>query len=425
MRHRISASVLGRLPVSVARRIVHKSRQQNGFEERQPKQLLVDISEMIKGDARTGIQRVVRGILLPLLAEPPEGYWVIPVFAERNQGYRYASLTGTNLQVDDQNRQLSLPVAVAAGDVFLGLDLAAHLIPRHQGQLLQWKRQGLRISFLVYDLLPLLHPYWFKPVRQKIFGRWLKALAIYADDLVCISGAVKNDLQNWLSTHYKLSDNAIRLHIIPLGADLEETMPTTGCTEAEIAALACLQAKQFVLMVGTLEPRKGYADALEAFEQLWADGHQVALVIVGKPGWKTEPLQERLRNHPECHNRLYWFESASDELLQNLYKAANGVILASEAEGFGLPLIEALRYGKPVLARDIPVYREVGKVAPTFFNQTTFVDCLAKWLLMISCCVNEQATAHAVTWKECSTHLIGVISKQEVNKNDKWIVNVR
>jgi glycosyltransferase involved in cell wall biosynthesis len=410
MRHRVSAALLTKLPVSLARKAVHGGADtvQNRSEGLQ---LLVDISEVIQHDARTGIQRVVRGILQQLLAEPPDGYQVKPVFAERKDGYRYAPVSLACLQADVQARHAAMPVVVAEGDIFLGLDLAAHFVPHHQKQLLKWKRRGVRVCFVVYDLLPLLHPHWFKPARYKTFKRWLKTLAIYADDLVCISETVKSDLANWLRIQYGLTDQTVRLHAIPLGADLKTTMPSSGCTADEQTMLEQLQQRKFVLMVGTLEPRKGYADALAAFERFWADGEQTALVIVGKPGWKTENLQNELRTHSELTRRLYWFESASDELLEQLYKASFGILLASEAEGFGLPLVEAQHYGKPVLARDLAVYKELENSGVTFFNQPDLTKTLAMWLSKSTKPVNR----HCITWCKSAQKVSQILLQVQPN----------
>ncbi len=411
MRHRLSAALVAKLPASLARKVVQAGVASRQDGDTAPRQLLVDVSEIIQQDARTGIQRVVRGILQQLLTEPPDGYQVKPVFAERREGYRYAPVSVICLQADAQARHAAMPVVVAEGDVFLGLDLAAHLVPRHQSQFLKWKRSGVRVCFVVYDLLPLLHPHWFKPVRRKTFGRWLKSLAIYSDDLICISESVRDDLTNWLRTHYNLPDDALRLHTVPLGADLEATMPSSGITPAEQVMLEQVQQRKFVLMVGTLEPRKGYADALAAFERLWTDGEQTALVIVGRSGWKMEPFQETLQNHPEQKRRLYWFEHASDELLQELYKAAYGILLASEAEGFGLPLAEALRYGKPVLARNLKVYKELGGTGVSFFSQPGLDDILLEWLAQAL----RTTDPYYITWRESALQLSNILQQAECN----------
>jgi glycosyltransferase involved in cell wall biosynthesis len=132
-----------------------------------------------------------------------------------------------------------------------------------------------------------------------------------------------------------------------------------------------------ILMVGTIEPRKGYAQALSAFEQLWKEGRDVNLVIVGKTGWKTEDLVLRLRKHPEAGKRLIWVENASDEILFAMYDAVNGLLMASEGEGFGLPIAEAAQFRKPILARNIPVFREVAEGNALYFTGTTGKDLAA------------------------------------------------
>jgi glycosyltransferase involved in cell wall biosynthesis len=113
-------------------------------------------------------------------------------------------------------------------------------------------------------------------------------------------------------------------------------------------------------MVGTIEPRKAYDKALAAFEHLWRErgGDAPDLVIVGKGGWKTAALQERLRTHPENGKRLHWLNQVSDEGLCRLYESCRGLLMASHEEGFGLPLAEAAMQRRHVLARDLPVFRE-------------------------------------------------------------------
>jgi glycosyltransferase involved in cell wall biosynthesis len=118
-------------------------------------------------------------------------------------------------------------------------------------------------------------------------------------------------------------------------------------------------------MVGTIEPRKGHAQTLAAFERLWSEEVDVNLTIVGKEGWNGSQGTEtvisdfiaRLRAHSEYGRRLLWLRDISDEYLARVYAASTALIVASEGEGFGLPIIEAANYKLPVIARDIPVLR--------------------------------------------------------------------
>lgn len=382
-------------------------------------QLLVDVSVIYQNDARTGIQRVVRALLLQLLQAPPAGYRVCPVFATRQHGYRYAApeFLEHPAQASDAAAQ---PVQVQSGDLFLALDLAAHLLPRHQAQVLRWKRSGVQLHVLVYDLLPLLHPEWFNPKTTRHFERWIRWLAVYANSAICISETVKVELCTWLSARFGLPPTSLPASTIVLGADIDASAPSRGLPANAKVLLSHLRNTPAVLMVGTLEPRKGHDQALAAFEQLWQQpGSVPSLVLVGSAGWKTEALQEKLRSHPEAGQRLFWLENVSDEYLTCLYAACRGVLVASRAEGFGLPLIEAALHGKPVLARDLPVFREIEVPGLTYFNSGTpqgLADTLVHWLRQADspALVSSPSPSgpHFPTWQLSAAQLLRALGLQ-------------
>ena len=410
----LPAWLLGWLPVQFARRCASKIAPVTvAATSPEPfRQLLIDVSVIYQSDARTGIQRVVRSLLLQLLKAPPAGYKICPIFATRQHGYRYVSadfiglpaqvprLAGTPMQVE---------VQVQTGDFFLGLDLATHLLPRHKAQVLCWKRSGVEIHLMVYDLLPLQHPEWFNPKTTRNFKRWIKWLAIYADNTVCISETVKVELRTWLSARFDLPLTALPASTIILGADIGASAPSSGLPVDAEFLLARLRNTPSVLMVGTLEPRKGYDQALAAFEQLWQQpGPTPLLVLVGRPGWKTEALQLKLRMHAQVGKQLFWLEDVSDEYLANLYATCGGVLVASRAEGFGLPLIEAALHGKSVLARDLPVFRDMKVEGITYFDSETaqgLTTALIQWLKSAPIKSAKPSNAAAPTWQASAMQL--------------------
>ncbi|MDY7573968.1 glycosyltransferase family 1 protein [Actimicrobium sp. CCI2.3] len=400
------------LPVPIARRLLQWPVRGDAItdEAAGKKQLLIDVSVIINNDARTGIQRVVRALLLQLLRQPPDGWQVRPIFATRKHGYRYAPAQFGLPDADIPSLTATDVVTVGTGDLYLGLDLAAHLLHLHGTELAQWKRNGAEIHFVVYDLLPVLHPQWFKPKTTRNFRRWLRTIAIFADSIICISNTVKAELAHWLQHRYALPGTTIPIHTIPLGADIQASAPSSGLPDNIDQLLREFGSKPTVLMVGTLEPRKGHSQVLAAFEALWQQGRDINLVIVGKPGWKTEPLQRSLLSHPQNRIRLHWLDSASDELLELLYTCCTGVVVASRAEGFGLPLIEAVFRHKPVLARDIPVFREIGGSRVTFFSGGTvasFASDIDAWLAQISSLQPRVGRSpNALTWHESAEQLL-------------------
>jgi glycosyltransferase involved in cell wall biosynthesis len=156
--------------------------------------------------------------------------------------------------------------------------------------------------------------------------------------------------------------------------------------------LARLKLTPSFLMVGTIEPRKGHLQAIKAFERLWQRGVDANLVIVGKEGWTALPDSERrtipeivgrLRHHPEKDHRLFWLQGVSDEFLERIYAQAACLLFASEGEGFGLPLIEAAQHQMPLIARDLPVFREVAAEHAMYFSGLApeeLADTISSWL---------------------------------------------
>jgi glycosyltransferase involved in cell wall biosynthesis len=167
-------------------------------------------------------------------------------------------------------------------------------------------------------------------------------------------------------------------------------------------------------MVGTIEPRKGHKQALDAFEKLWGNDQAVNLIIAGKQGWMSEEIAKKIKQHPQINKKLFWFNSASDETLLRLYDLADGVLIASEAEGFGLPLVEAAQHNCPILARDIPVFREIAGEHARYFPDDTTRDTLAtaldQWLTELA---NHTAPRSSdmpyLTWAESTQQLLSLV----------------
>jgi glycosyltransferase involved in cell wall biosynthesis len=353
-----------------------------------PRQILADVSVISRGDAGTGIQRVVRELLQQLIAHPPPGYVVRPVYATHWHGFRHASQYHATLLGRAPDSLATGAVDVRAGDIFLGMDLAARTLPLYPLSLARWKISGVKFFFLVYDLLPVLHPEWFTSSAVNAYREWIRTVATFADGAVCISKSVSDELKQWLTDTYgKAVAESISATWFHLSGAISTMKPGRNLSERNPAELLKrISRRPSILMVGTIEPRKGYEQVLAAFEALWRDGVDVNLVIVGRPGWKVDELIQKMRGHPEAGSRLIWFDDADDELLRDLYGTADGLLMASEGEGFGLPMAEAALFRKPVLCRDLPVFRETAENQATFFSDRTgtgLAASISSWLELI------------------------------------------
>ena len=379
-----------------------------------PRQLLVDISALVQSDYKTGIQRVVRSIVLALIKEPPPGYRVEPVYSEGgNHCYRYARrFTCGMLDVPPLTLE-DAPIEARSGDVFLGLDLAANLTTQNQPQLMALRSRGVKIWFTVYDLLPLLRPDCFPFGSQKYYGDFIDSIALVADGIVTISRAVADELAGWLAQRPNRRLAPLKLSHFHLGADIDASAPSSGLPDNAAQTLQALKHAPTLLMVGTLEPRKGQAQALAACELLWAKGVALNLVIVGKNGWLVDALAERLASHPQRDKQLFWFNGVSDEMLLQLYEHSSALLAASEGEGFGLPLIEAAQKGLPVIARGIPVFREVAGEHAFYFEGREPEDLAAAieaWLALHAAGTAPASTGMPwLTWRQSAQQLMEAV----------------
>lgn len=308
--------------------------------------MFVDMAVISNHDAGTGIQRVVRELALALLEKAAPEWDIRFVSATRKRRYHHIAWPDSAISVKPEEMR------ARPGDIFLGLDYSLDAVRRHRRQLARFRREGGALWFLVHDLLPLHRPEWFSRNTVIRYKAWLGILSGIADGFLCNSPQTEIELKDALAEVYGLASD-YHTQVLPMGYIIadgkEKTMPAPS-PRFDLSA-------PFALMVGTLEPRKGHADVIAAFDELWKRGSRRRLVLVGRLGWQVDALRDLILSHSEYGSKMLWFDDVEDAELFQIYRACTGVIIASLGEGFGLPLIEALGHGKPVLARDLPVFR--------------------------------------------------------------------
>ena len=332
------------------------------------RQLLVDVSELCQRDSATGVQRVVRSYLQQLLAAPPKDFVVRPVYASLENGYRYANKFTHELLRNDCPIQQDSLITFQRGDVFFGLDMQHHVQLRHQEMFFAMQAAGVTVKFMVYDLLPIQFPNLFADSKANELHKELMRLIVNLDEAICISKATAEALMRWVKSEKVSSAKNFKVSWLHMGSDFLKTGPSTEDPGVIQECLKKIAQRPSFLWVSTIEPRKGQDLLLDAFEELWKAGHEFNLLFVGQQGWKVDELAQRINNHAESNKRLFWLQGISDEFLEKVYACCTCLIAASLNEGFGLPLIEAARHKLPILARDIPVFREVAGQGAYFFQ---------------------------------------------------------
>ncbi|EON11210.1 group 1 glycosyl transferase [Pandoraea sp. SD6-2] len=344
--------------------------------------LYLDVSATTRNDLRTGIERVARALLRELLVSPPPGFNVVPVALAEEAG-RWRVRRARRYLASQEGYGLVPPlddvVVPAQGDVLVALDLfpGGVIAADKCGLYRYWRECGATVGFMIHDLLPITHPEFFPPFADGTHQAWMEAVCASADVLVCISEDVRREVADWMAENLSGPAPLPRLLVSGHGADIMSSFATEGLSAEDEMILEFFAKRPTFLMVGTVEPRKGYLQVLEGFERLWRRGLDVNLVIVGSEGWRSVVSEdrgtipetvERIRNCSELGRRLFWLQGISDQHLNRVYDVASCLIAASECEGYGLPLIEAAQHNLPIIARDIRVFRDLAEGGAFYFS---------------------------------------------------------
>lgn len=374
------------------------------------RQLFVDISELAQHDARSGIQRVVRSVLKILLDLPPPGYIVIPVYATMEElGYRKAAkFTEAFIGGSKADEQVDEKIIYRAGDCFLGIDLHPHIVCAQRETIRHMRERGVNVQFVVFDLLCATMPQHFVVGSKEPFVNWLK-LVTQTDGAICISKAVADEFTEWVESEGIVPTRNFSIKHFNLGSDIQGSVPSGGVSAEDQTLLDQLHGETNFLMVGTLEPRKGHAMALSALEQLWQTGQDVNLIVVGKQGWLVDALIKKIDEHPLRNKRLFWLKGISDEMLEKIYAVSTCLIVPSEGEGFGLPLIEAAHHHLPIIARDLPVFKEVAGDHAFYFSgdQAKLAQAIETWLRLYKERTHPVSAGMPIlTWQQSTQSLL-------------------
>lgn len=329
-----------------------------------PRRVLVDMSELARVDYGTGIQRVVRNLVRELCARNADGRLLfVPVHHDGERIRSAQALVKRMLGVDCPGYDES--AGVRPRDLLFLADSSWVQPERFLRTIAQIRRQGGEVAVFYHDIIPLRFPQTCGEGMPRAFRAWTDFAVLHADFFICNSRATADDLAAWIDENQLPRRSRQRFGFVHLGSDVVESEGERQ-VRGEIEQLFTPGVRTFVA-VGTLEPRKDHATLLKAFEAAWDDGLQANLLIVGKNGWGADELAARIRGSRHFNRRLFWPENVSDAELDVAYRSAAGLIQASVSEGFGLPIVEAARYGTPLLLSDIEVFREIAGEHARYF----------------------------------------------------------
>lgn len=216
----------------------------------------------------------------------------------------------------------------------------------------------LKLVVFVHDILPSLFPDYFTAEDAELYQRRMENAARLADAIVVNSQSTEEAFRSRYGS--KLASGT--MVVAPLGV-----APQTG-----VEPPAALSPQPYFVMLGTIEPRKNHKLILDVWLRLRSELGPATppLLVIGERGWKSRDVIDLLERSGALRGLVTECGGLPDATVAGLLKGACALLLPSFAEGYGLPLAEALTHGTPVLCSDIPVFHEVGGDIPDYLDPT-------------------------------------------------------
>ena len=214
----------------------------------------------------------------------------------------------------------------------------------------------------IHDLSVLHYPQWHPPSRRLILGNLLERSVRKADLVLCVSSTVKEDIVERLG----VSPSRVRVTPLTPAQHFKPALPEQVSAVRKKYQLP----SQYVLYVGNIEPRKNLTRLVLAWESVCSAGScEIPLVLVGRRAWLYRETLRVIRASRQTR-RIHLTGYVAEEDLPALYSGARLLAYPSLFEGFGLPVLEAMACGIPVLASDIKPLREVAEGAALLVDPT-------------------------------------------------------
>lgn len=218
-------------------------------------------------------------------------------------------------------------------------------------------KEQARLVCLVHDLIPITHPEYARPGGAATHQRRMMTVEREADAVVVNSQATRSALV--AHSGPALQDRPIL--VAPLGIDDPGTSTAASPTPE----------RPYFICLGTIEPRKNHLLLLNIWRAIvtqYGAENAPMLLIAGRRGWENENVIDMLERCAELRGVVRELDRVPDTELRPLVADARALLMPSFAEGFGLPVAEALAAGTPVIASDLPAHREVGGAVPDYLD---------------------------------------------------------
>lgn len=249
---------------------------------------------------------------------------------------------------------------------------------------------------VVHDLCPISLRKFFGNITAIAYFLFMGIQVLSSKRIICISEFTKNELLSYFSTYFKF-----KVTVIYNG--LSTRLNCHGI-EQNTKQLG----KPYLLCVGNIKPHKNVINLVNFFinNSRYSESH--ILVIVGK----SDGFRTGINLTQELNENVRFTGFVSDDDLASLYNNAAAYIFPSFYEGFGLPILEAMSFNLPILASNIPVFKEIAGQDIMYFDQNTFVDFDVKLTELLKASPKDYSQTLAFfTWENSVKKMVDVINK--------------
>ncbi len=263
---------------------------------------------------------------------------------------------------------------------------------------------GYKKITTVHDAIPFIYPETQPLLTRLVFQTLIRASKYTADAVITVSEDAAKDLQK----HIGIAPN--KLHVTANGV---HTAPMFSKAQCQQTLQHLGISANYFLYVGALHPRKNLSRVLEAFTALSQADTQ--LVIVGPPSWGANETLAEILETAKASNRVIFTNYVSDEMLHQLYQSALALVFPSLYEGFGLPALEAMSHGTPVITSNVSSLPEVVGDAALLVDpkdvgaiRAALLRLLEDPALRQSLSIKGKARAATFTWQETARKTLEV-----------------
>lgn len=325
--------------------------------------IYIDLTSVYNAGFLSGIQRTVieltkrviityKKCVLLIFSREKNVFFVLPNSAFTDFFAKKGNIKVNNLNKFDVKK-------LCKNDIWLDIDSVWDVVclKRHILYPFLAKRK-VKILSLIYDLLPLLYPKYFDGNINKLLFLYITSIFYYSDVILVNSKYVKNQVVKILND----LNVRKRVEVIELGSDFTYK---NHCKMKIGRKVKKLKKDVFLLMVGTIEPRKNHLFLIEAYNNYLSKKFKnLKLVFAGRIGWSNKKILKKIKENKNC----ILINEPNDKEIEFLYKNAYALIFPSVSEGYGLPIVESLHYKCPVFATNIDLFDEISKKNAILFD---------------------------------------------------------